>query len=161
MKKIVLILLMLVASASATSYNFIETRYSDALAKSMQLEGVISFGEGLRIEYKNSERTLLYEDGEVQLLDDGEAVALDESEALKLAQYFEIILMLYSGDEQRMSEEFLLTHLGSKTLLVPKGELASYMFKVELQKEKNSLKKIVMYLSNYDKISISILDEAE
>lgn len=159
MKQIVLILLLLVSSTFATSYNFTETRYSDALERSMKLDGIIEFTEGLAIEYNNSGKSLLYEDGEVQLLEDGESIELDEGEALKIAQYFETVLMLYRGDKKRIEEEFVITPLEDKTLLAPKGELSSYMFKIELQRENKKLKEIVMYLSNYDKITISIHDE--
>jgi len=147
------------ATSYASSYNFLETRYSDALAKSMQLRGVISFIDGLKIAYNNSDRVLVYEDGELELLEDDESVDLDEGEALKIAQYFEIILMLYNGDEKRIDEEFIVTKLDSKSMLIPKGDLKEYMFKIELKREDKNLKEIKMFLSNYDKITISILDE--
>lgn len=159
MKKIIITLLILVITAYASSYNFLETRYSDALAKSMELNGVITFNEGLKIAYNNSDRVLVYEDGELELLEDDESIELDEHEALKIAQYFEIILMLYNGDETKIASEFEIIHLDKKSILTPKNELKTYMFKIELTKEKKDLKKIVMYLSNYDKITISILDE--
>jgi len=159
MMKIILTLLFLLTTSFASSYNFVETRYSDALAKSMQLQGIITFDTGLKIEYENSDKALVYEDGELELLEDGESVDLDEGEALKIAQYFEIILMLYNGNEKRIDEEFIVTKLDSKSMLIPKGELKEYMFKIELKRENNKLKEIVMFLSNYDKITISILDE--
>lgn len=159
MNKIIFTMLFLITVVSASSHNFEETRYSDALAKSMQLRGVITFDDGLTIEYENSDKSLVYEDGELELLEDGEAVDLDENEALKIAQYFEIIIMLNSGDESKIASEFEILKLDTKSILTPKNELKSYMFKIELTKEKSNLKEIVMYLSNYDKITISILDE--
>ena len=159
MIKITLLILILLTTSFASSYNFVETRYSDALAKSMHLKGVITFDDGLKIEYANSNRVLIYEDGELDLLDDGGSVDLDEGEALKIAQYFEIILMLYKGDEKRIQEEFIVTKLDSKSMLIPKGELKEYMFKIELKREYKKLKEIKMFLSNYDIITISILDE--
>ena len=159
MKKIIFILLIFLTTTYASSYNFLETRYSDALAKSMQLKGVITFDDGLKIEYENTSKALVYEDGELELLEDGESVDLDEGEALKIAQYFEIILMLYKGDEKRIAEEFIVTKLDSKSMLIPKGDLQEYMFKIELKQEDKNLKEIKMFLSNYDKITISILDE--
>jgi len=159
MKKIIFTLLIFLTTTYASSYNFLETRYSDALAKSIQLKGVITFDDGLKIEYANSNRALIYEDGELDLLEDDESVDLDEGEALKIAQYFEIILMLYNGDEKRIQEEFIVTKLDSKSMLIPKGELKEYMFKIELKREHKKLKEIKMFLSNYDIITISILDE--
>lgn len=159
MRKIVLVIFMMFSSVFANSYNFTETRYSDALERSKLLTGVISFGEGVQVEYKNSTQSLVYEDEELELLEDGESVELDESEALKIAQYFEIILMLYRGDEEKIQEEFIQTQLEKRTLLVPKTELSNYMFKIELKREEKQLKEIVMFLSNYDKITISIDDE--
>ena len=159
MNKIIFTLLFFATAVFGSSYNFVETRYSDALAKSMQLSGIITFDDGLTIEYENSDKSLVYEDGELELLEDGEAVDLDENEALKIAQYFEIIIMLYNGDETKIASEFEILKLEDKSILSPKNELKKYMFKIELTKEKSNLKEIVMYLSNYDKITISILDE--
>lgn len=159
MIKIALLLLFLLSMSYGSSYNFIETRYSDALAKSMQLEGIITFSEGLQIEYKESDKRLLYEDDEVALFRGDEEIELDENEAVKIAQYFEIILMLYNGDESKIAAEFDLLQLDKKSILTPKNELKNYMFKIELTQEKSSLKEIVMHLSNYDIITISILDE--
>ena len=159
MNKIIFTTLFLVTAVFGSSYNFVETRYSDALAKSMELRGVITFNDGLTIEYENSDKALVYEDGELELLEDGEAIELDENEALKIAQYFEIIIMLYNGDESKMASEFEILKLDKKNVLTPKNELKKYMFKIELAKDKRELKEIVMHLSNYDKITISILDE--
>ena len=52
MLKIIIYVLIYVNVLLASSYNFTEVRYSDALGKSAQFEGEISFSKaGLNIKY--------------------------------------------------------------------------------------------------------------
>ena len=158
--KIFFLLLFLITSLMAKSYHFSEVRYSDAVAKSIDLYGVISFGdESLEIVYEKSQSRLLYEDEELTMYVGDEEVDLDESESMKIAQYFEIILLLYEGDEERIQANFTTKKDVDKTLLRPKNEMSEYIKKIELVHKNTSLKSLQLYLSNDDTIKISIEDE--
>ena len=160
MNKIFLILMLLFTSMFAKSYHFKELRYSDGLDRSISLSGEISFlSEGLSIKYDESKRSLRYEDERLELFDDGELVAIGEEESLKIIQYFELIMILNAGDEKSLASAFEISKEQMIETLVPKDELKNYIKKIQLQRENAELKKIKLYLSNEDTISISIEDE--
>ena len=160
MIKFLIIAVMLVSSLLATSYNFSETRYSDAFDKSVTLNGEISFlQDGLSIKYKNSDKALHYENGDLNYLQNGETIEISEEEAARIVQYFEIIILLYSGDENSLNREFSVTKEKDKFSLVPLSEMKNHINKIELKKEDKQLKIIKLFLGNSDKITISIEDE--
>ena len=160
MIKIFLLLTLFITLSFAKSFHFSELRYSDALDKSRELHGIISFGEeSLKIEYEADKTTLLYEDEELTMLKDKEEVTLDESEAMKISQYFAIILLLYEGDADKMKELFSISQSEDKTLLLPKEEMQEYIQKIVLVRKAGQLKSLQLYLTNDDNIKISIEDE--
>ncbi len=160
MIKFITSFLFLATFLVASSYNFSETRYSDALNKSMILKGEITFKvDGLAIKYTQSNRALNYEDGELEYFDDGELVEMGEEEAMKIAQYFEIIILLYSGDEDALNSAFEVTKEGEFSLLTPLGEIKEHISKIKLKRGDEKLQMIKLFLSNSDNITISIEDE--
>ena len=160
MIKTLLTLLLLVGFVMAKSYHFSEERYSDALAKSIQLQGIISFGDAsLEILYKKSDNRLIYEDEELSMYEGEDEIELDADEAMKIAQYFEIIILLYEGDDEKLQENFRSEKEGEKTLLFPKTEMKEYIKKIELTHKNEYLKSLKLYLVNDDTIKISIEDE--
>ena len=161
MIKALFLLLLITTGIYAKSYHFSEVRYSDALDKNITLHGIISFGEErLEIEYVENDSKLLYEDEELRMFDAGEEVNLDESEALQISQYFEIILLLYEGDREKIEELFSLKEEGIFTELTPKDEMGEYIKKIRLRDTKDdTLKSLQLYLSNDDNIKINIADE--
>jgi len=160
MIKFLFTFLLLVSSVMAKSYHFSEERYSDALAKSINLEGIISFGNAsLEIHYEESDNRLVYEDEELTRYESDEEVELDENEALKIAQYFEIIILLYEDDKEKLQEEFTSDKMSDTTTLFPKGEMKEYIKKILLVHQNDDLKSLKLYLNNDDTIKISIEDE--
>ena len=160
MIKFLVLFVMLLSSLFARSYNFSETRYSDAFDESVTLNGEISFlPEGLSIKYNNSDRALHYENGDLSYLQNGESVEISEEEAARIVQYFEIIILLYSGDEESLNREFSVTKEKGRLVLTPLNEMKNYINKIELKKEDKQLKVLKLFLSNSDNITISIEDE--
>ena len=160
MIKFLVLFVMLLSSLFARSYNFSETRYSDAFDESVTLNGEISFlPEGLSIKYNNSDKALHYENGDLNYLQNGESVEISEEEAARVVQYFEIIILLYSGDEESLHREFSVTKEKDKLVLTPLNEMKNYINKIELKKEDKQLKVLKLFLSNSDNITISIEDE--
>lgn len=150
----------MLSSVMATSYNFSETRYSDAFDESVTLSGEISFlQEGLSIKYNNSDKALHYENGDLVYSQNGESVEISEEESTRIVQYFEIILLLYSGSEDSLDREFSVTKEKNRLFLTPLNEMKNYISKIELKKEDKQLKMIKLFLSNSDNITISIEDE--
>ena len=158
--KIFFSLVLFISTLFSASYNFTEIRYSDALERSMELKGVINLqSDGLIIKYKNSTKTIKYSDEEVEISEDDELLELDSQEATQLAQYFELVLMLFNADTKTLSTEFEVSQSHNKQTLIPITQLSNYIEKIELQREGSQLKTLQMFLSNGDNIKISIEDE--
>ena len=158
LKIIILILTFLIAKAD--SFNFTELRYSDALDRSIELKGEISFLEnGLYINYIDSKKSLHLQDEKLTYKEDEENITLDEQQAQRIAQYFEILILLHSGDDRLLKTMFDV-HTGSdKTLLKAKGSVGHFVTSIELIKDEENLKEIKLFLKNSDKITIKIDDE--
>ncbi|EHP29894.1 hypothetical protein SMGD1_1370 [Sulfurimonas gotlandica GD1] len=157
-KIIILILSFLIANAD--SFNFTELRYSDALGRSMELNGEISFlKNGLSINYKESKKNLRLQDSKLTYKEDGQEIILDESQTQHIIQYLETIILLHSGDGKLLKSMFDVEIHADKTLLKPKGSLRHFVNSIELEKSEKKLKEIKLFLKNSDKITIKIADE--
>lgn len=147
-------------SLMSESLNFSEQRYSDALGRYISFSGEITFEEeSLHIKYTKSNREILYKDSMLTLKQNGNVVELDEVESSRIAQYFEILLLLHSEDEEALKEKFEVEKKDDISLLFPKGYTANFLEKIELKKQNKKLKMVKLFLKNLDHITISIEDE--
>jgi len=159
-KKIVFIHLLLASVILASTYNFVEHRYSDALDRTMSLEGEISFfPQKLHINYKNSDTQIIYEDLFVKLKKSGAKAELADGELQRMSEYFKIILMLYRDDIKELENRFEITKGDQEILLYPKDYIKEFLKKIRLKKNDNKLKEIKLFFNNNDKITIIINDE--
>lgn len=158
--KTILIGILLTISLFAKSFNFIEDRYSDALGRSISLDGEITFEKDrLFIKYKDSNREILYKDSSLELKDGADILVLAKEESQRMSQYFKIILLLYANDEKELEKKFDIKTENDISVLFPKGHMKDFLQKIVLQKEKNELKEIRLFIQNGDRIVISIKDE--
>ncbi len=158
--KALFVFFTLISTLMASSYNFVETRYSDALDSSMELRGEISFERNsLFIKYTGSDRSILYKDSILTLKQNGEVLELDDVESQRISQYFEILLLLHEGDDELLAKKFEITKENNRTRLKPKEEIKRFIEKIILTKEKNTLQEVKLFLSNSDKITIRLEDE--
>ena len=132
--KFLLPLLLVFNLLHAVSYHFDETRYSDALDKSITMSGIISFDKGLNIVYTKSTKSIHYEDEELTCMDDGEIIDLPQNQAIQLSNYFDIVLMLFHNETTRIQKEFTLKKKAQETILFPKNTLKKYIQKISLKK---------------------------
>lgn len=158
--KLFFISCMLFTSMLASSYNFTEIRYSDALDSSVELQGEISFEKNsLFIKYHKNNRLILYKDAVLDLKENANTITLSAMESQRVAQYFEIILLLYANDETQMQEVFEVIKKDEETFLKPKNELSRFLEKIILLRVANALKEIKLFMKNRDTITIRIEDE--
>ena len=161
MFKILTIMIMLSLSIMAKSFNFTELRYSDAIGKTMKLNGEITFKkDGLNILYPKSKRVLNYSDDTLVYEVDSKEVKLNFMQTQQIIQYFEVLILLHAGDKSLIDEMFVVSKKLGITTLLPKDSLKDYISKIELYKEKQELEYVKLYLSNNDSIMITIHDEA-
>lgn len=158
--KTILIGILLTISLFAKSFNFSEDRYSDALGRSIPLDGEITFEKDrLFIKYKDSNREILYQDSSLELKDGADILVLAKEESQRMSQYFKIILLLYANDETELAKKFDIEIKDDTSVLFPKGYMKDFLQKIILKKEKNELREIRLFIKNGDRIVISIKDE--
>lgn len=160
MFKAALIVSIFISLALSSSFNFSEVRYSDAIDKSIEFHGKITFLEdGLFIEYKDINKSLKYSADSLAYVQDGQKIKLSEVEAQKIIQYFNVLMLLHSDNEELLSTQFSIEKLQDKSILKPKGDLEKFIKKIEIIKIDNMLKEVKLFLKNNDTIKISIQDE--
>ena len=144
----------------AQTYQFSEERYSDALDRTLKLQGKITFAQdALNIEYDNSSKTIAYKSGELLLQENGKIVEVSEQEIENIGQYFELLLLLYKGDQTQLQEQFKIVDKGNTTELLPKENLKNYLDAIYLQRLKKQLQRVEFFLTNKDTIAITIENE--
>ncbi len=160
MFKAAAIVSLFISLALSSSFNFSEVRYSDALDKSIEFHGKITFLEdGLFIEYKDINKSLKYRADTLVYVQDTQEVKIGEQETQKIIQYFNVLMLLHGDNEDLLSAQFTIEKLQDKSILKPKGNLEKFITKIELMKIDKMLKEVKLFLKNSDTIKISIQDE--
>ena len=158
--KFFIFLFVLVSLLYSKTYNFTETRYSDALDKERKLKGSIDFFDnGLHILYKNSGVELLYKNGEFTYMQDGKEKVMDKNEHLYIAGFFRIISLIHKNDFKLLADKFVIQDNGEIMILSPKGEEKEFIQEIKILKQLQLAPKITLYLTNGDFIDIGIGDE--
>jgi outer membrane lipoprotein-sorting protein len=158
--KFCILLVIFISSLFAQSYNFTETRYSDAFGQSIELKGVIRLEENaLKINYESSNKEIVYKDSALVITEDAKVLDVPKLQAQNMGMFLQIILMLHSNDEDVLNEHFTMKQEENKTVLNPKGNLSQYIEKLTLVKHEEQLKEVKLFLNNADHITISIEDE--
>lgn len=156
MKKILLLLLPL-SLLFAVSHRFTELRYSDATGDIQRLEGKVTFGiDALKINYKESNRTLSYLDGNLTLFENAKPIAIPSRQKQGMIRYLELILLLNENDETSLDDSFEVTHADHNLSLHPKGSAKRFIESIEVHKEHNEPRKIRLNMTNRDYILIDI-----
>jgi len=160
MVKIIIFLLLLVNYLLATTYNFTEVRYSDALDKKIKFQGTITFVEdGLSIKYPKENKSLTYKNNVLIYEEDDKKISLENIQERKVIQYFKILILVHNANINEIKNIFTVIEKNSKTILLPITSLSQYIKKVELLKYNNKLNQIQLFLQNNDSIKININNE--
>ena len=160
MVKIIIFLLLLVNYLLATTYDFTEVRYSDALDKKIKFQGTITFVEdGLSIKYPKENKSLTYKNNVLIYEEDDKKISLENIQERKVIQYFKILILVHNANINEIKNIFTVIEKNSKTILLPITSLSQYIKKVELLKYNNKLNQIQLFLQNNDSIKININNE--
>jgi hypothetical protein len=159
--RIVFLFLFLNIAIFAQTYTFSEQRYSDALDRTFELNGKISFlkENSLEVEYPQKKRNIVYRDGMLSLSEDGQVIEISENEAQGIMRYFDILLLLHKGDETLLNEQFFIKKSGVNMELSPKGSIKNFLIKITLQGFGKDLKEVTLFMKNLDKVTIKIENE--
>lgn len=160
MFKLFTLFFLLVTLLFAECYPFSELRYTDAIGRSVQLDGEINFTQdGLVIKYPKIATELVYDGESIVYLNNGKESALKATQESNMMHYFDILKTLHKGDESELKSRFEITKSADMTLLKPTGTIKYYINKIELIKESKQLRYVKLFLKNSDYITIKIDDE--
>ena len=159
MFKILIIFMIFANMLIAESFNFSELRYSDAISKSIVLEGQIDFfKEGLKIVYPKNAKSLEYKDDNLIYKEAGKEVEIDDIQSTQIMRYFDVLILLHYGDEKSYNDMFEVKVESNTTYLKPRGMIKNYLQSIETYKKSNKLKYVKLFLKNNDYITITIHD---
>ena len=153
---------LLISSLSANSFYFSEERYSDAIGRSIEFKGEITFLENsLEINYTDINKSLKYSDDILVYMQDEKIIELDSSQSKNIIEYFKVLILLHSDDDSKLHFLFEIQTEDSTTVLIPKTYIKEFIKKIELKKNIKELKYIKLFLKNGDTIGIKIEDEIQ
>jgi len=152
-----LLFLLFATTLFAKSYNFTELRYSDAIGRYTQVDGVIEFfNDGLKIVYPKAKKELIYKDDDLHYLQEGREIELPSLQKAQMAQYFELLGLIHRGDSSEISEMFDISQKDGMKILTPTGSIKNYIKYIQLQEDSKLFHNIKLFLQNNDTISITI-----
>lgn len=160
MFKIIFSLLITINLLTASSVNFSEVRYSDAIGKHIQLKGQITFLEnGLKIYYPKNSKLLHYENDSLIYKEHDKEIDLNDLQAGQIMSYFDMLILLHKDDEKAYDGMFEVEKKDDITILKPMGSIKNYIINIEMLKEKDEIKRVKLFLKNNDYVTITIDDE--
>jgi len=160
--KLFLLLFLFATLLVAKSFYFHEQRYSAALEKTLDFEGVISFGvNSLKIKYKNTDKTIIFKNEEVDILQGSKRLKLSEEQSLQMALFFETLLDIYHQRDVKLAKNFHIQQHIRVVFFIPFGDIQEYIKKIELYKDLKRVTSIKFFLQNNDTIKIKIEHEIQ
>lgn len=159
-QKVLIALCLWGVSAFGQPFSFHETRYSDGLARTFSLEGLITFNDQQTIiEYvKPQTKMLVYFEGMLSLQDEHGYRMIDRASAPSAHYFFMLIRALHEDDKAQLEAFFTWEEAGKKVHLVPKNPVDEVLENVDVVYKKEGLKSLHVRMKNKDWIRIEILD---
>lgn len=156
----VLLVILLSIEAFGQSFSFLETRYSDALEKSFELEGVITFnGEQIILEYiKPQEKVIVYFEGAISLQDSNGYQIINFETSPSIHYFFILIKALHVKDKEQLEAFFEWREFDNEILLLPKDVTQNIIRNVKVLYKNDMLESLHVSLKNSDWIRIEIIE---
>ena len=157
--KYILAILILFSNLFA-DISFKEIRYMSALDVDRKMLGTFKFENDLMIiSYTEPEQEVItYYNHKITIQKDDETKEYSFEEYPQ-AQYLGLILKAIIKDDYISLDEFFSVNKNKKQLdLESKPVIEDIMTSIEVIKSKSSIEKIIMYMTNQDKITIEIVN---
>lgn len=155
-----LFLLFATLSIEAEDLAFNETRYINALDKTLTLSGNISFSdERIKILYKEpQEKTIIYQDEMLTIIDGKNLKTISINSEPVMGYFFMVIKAIHDENYVFLDTFFTTEHFDTYTKLTPKETVAKYLHEILFYKNKKNLKFLKMLTTAQDRIEIEVLD---
>ena len=160
MFKILSIFLLLLSMLFSKGVHFSETKYYDALEKTLTKQGHITFdGHGkIRIVYEHNQSIVTYTGTFLYIEKKGKTKKVDLSQKPAIKMFFVLFEAIYLNQNNVIEAYFEKKVFEGVMLLTPKGKTRQYISKVRYKRVKNRLKFLEIYLTNKDWVRIETGD---
>ena len=139
----------------AKSIHFTEDRYFDALGKSTERKGKITFSKSAIDIVYTTDHTHVRYDGHTLLTEHGNKVKrLDLRKKPAVKMFFVLFEAIYFDKQAVLDNYFIRQQEKHTVLLLPKGNVSHYITKVRYRKGKKKLHFLQIDLANNDRIRI-------
>ena len=158
MFRVVFIFLLLVISLFSQTIHFSEEKYYDALGKTFDKQGKITFsGEKIQIVYDDN-TTVIYTGDFLYMQKEGKIKKLDLSKKPAAKMFFLLFEAIYFDKQKVLKSYFTSQNLKGTIVLAPRENISRYISIVQYKKIKNKLKFLEIKLTNKDWVHIEELD---
>lgn len=158
--KIILLTLLLVSGLLSSNINFKELRYLAALDFEREKQGVLEIeGNSLVLNYsKPSIETISYLSDKLTILKDDTLVEYSFDEYPQ-AQYMGLILKAIIKDEYESLDELFEIKIEKEFVsMIAKPIIYNTIVSIEVFKNSKDVNKIIIYMTNKDKITIETIN---
>lgn len=139
--------------------HFYEEKYYDALGKTFDKKGKITFaGEKIQIVYDDDNTTVTYTGDFLYMQKEGKTKKLDLSEKPAAKMFFLLFEAIYFNKQKVLNSYFISQNLKGIIVLTPRENVSRYINIVRYKKIKNKLKFLEIKLTNKDWVQIEELD---
>jgi len=154
MFRIISIMSFFLIVLNASIIHFEEEKYIEVLDNSIRKQGTLEFLEDtIKLKYKNSKRTLIYKDDNLDIIIGDEVQTIDLNNQVSLKILFLLMQSIHYNDIEMIEEYFAITKEKNLTILTPKENIKNYIKLVEFKKSTH-LEFIKIYMYNKNIITI-------
>ncbi len=158
MFRIVFSFLLAIMPLLSQTIHFYEEKYYDALGKTFDKKGKITFaGEKIQIVY-DDDTTVTYTGDFLYIQKEGETKKLDLSKKPAAKMFFLLFEAIYFNKQKVLNSYFISQNLKGIMVLTPRENVSRYINIVRYEKIKNKLKFLEIKLTNKDWVQIEELD---
>jgi len=158
MFRIVFAFLLAIMPLLSQTIHFYEEKYYDALGKTFDKKGKITFaGEKIQIVYDDN-TTVTYTGDFLYMQKEGKTKKLDLSKKPAAKMFFLLFEAIYFDKQKVLKSYFISQNLKGIIVLTPRENVSRYINIVRYKKIKNKLEFLEIKLTNKDWVHIEELD---
>lgn len=159
MIKLFLLLTAVLLTLNASSINFEEEKYIEIVDNTIIKKGTLEFtNKHIKLQYKNSDRILIYKDDKLVIKTDDETQELDLTKQLAIKTVFLLIEAIHKNNLNLLEEFFTITIKEKIYTLQPKEILQNYIEYVEFRKNKK-LDYLTIFMNNGNRTTIREIND--
>ncbi|WP_419770765.1 MAG: hypothetical protein ACNI3C_02990 [Candidatus Marinarcus sp.] len=138
----------------AQTIHFKEQKYLYALDNFVYKKGTITFEKNsIKLSYEKSTQLFVYENEKLFIQNKNHLKEIDLNKEVGKKVFFLLLKAIYEDDTTTLQNYFSILTNTTKTTLIPKEPLASFIEKIEYKKNKR-LEFLTIYLLNLDRITV-------